>query len=110
MNIMETMKVITELAQKLKNIELQEKIMELREEVINLKEENIQLRAENSELKSQIDEYSNGESCPRCRKRSWVFIDSKPHPTFGDLGCLERTYKCSACGFSEKHMHDPSEA
>jgi regulator of replication initiation timing len=110
MNIMETMKSITDLAKKGMTVELQEKVVELKEEVINLKDENVQLRSDNLELKSQIDELSNGEPCPKCRKAGWEFIESKPHPIFGGLGCLERTFKCSACGFSEKHMYDPNKA
>jgi len=76
--------------------------MELREEVIALKEENLQLRSENLELKKQIDVLSKGEPCPRCRKPTWTVEDSKPHPQFGTLGAIERTYKCSECGLTEK--------
>lgn len=110
MNIMETMKTITELAQKGLTIELQEKIMELREQVISLKEENIQLRDDKLSLQQEMALLTKGERCPKCRKGTWEFIDSKPHPTFGELGGLERTYKCSACGFSEKYLYNPSKA
>lgn len=106
-NIMETMKTITELAKKGMTVELQEKIVELREEVIGLKEENIQLKEENLALKQEIEGYTQGEQCPKCRKASWELVDSIPHPVMGDVGIIERTYKCSECGFSEKKIHTP---
>ena len=101
MNIMETMKSITDLAKKGMTVELQEKIMELREAVIALKEENLRLRSDNMELKQQVVELSKGELCPKCRRSSWNLVDSIPHPQFGTLGVIQRTYKCSDCGFSE---------
>lgn len=110
MDIIETMKTITDLAKKGMTIELQEKIIELREEVVSLKEENVQLRSDNLELKRKVDELSEGEKCPKCRAVGWGVVDSKPHPAFGEMGCIERTYKCTACGFSEKHMFDPTKS
>ena len=107
MNIIETIKVATELAKKGMMVELQEKIAQLREEVIALKEDNIQLRTSNLELKEQIDKYSKDAICPKCKKTSWHLEGSKPHPMFGDAGVIERTYICSECGHSEKHLFDP---
>ena len=103
MNVMETMKAITELAKKGMTVELQEKIVELREEVVGLKEENIQLREENIILKQKVEVYLKGDLCPKCRKPGWKIESSKPHPQFGEVGGIERTYKCSECGFSEKY-------
>lgn len=100
MNIMETMKAITELAKKGMTVELQEKIVELREEVVRLKEENII-------LKQKVEEYSKGDRCPKCRKHKWKLEYSRPHPQFGEVGGIERTYKCSECGFSEKYIVTP---
>lgn len=103
MNIMETMKTITDLAKKGMTVELQEKIVELREEVIGLKEENITLRDENLRLRQQVEGYTKGNPCPKCNKAGWKVESSQPHPKFGRLGAIERTYSCSECGFTEKH-------
>lgn len=102
MGAIETMATITELAKKGLTVELREKIMELREDVIALREENVELKSDNLELKQQIEEFSKGEPCPKCRKATWQLIDSKPHPMLGAAGAIERTYECSECGFSEK--------
>lgn len=108
MGAIETMKTITELAQKGMTIELQEKIVKLREEVVGLKEENIRLREENVALKQEIERYTKGDICPKCGKAAWKLESSKPHPRLGRLGVIERTYKCSECGFSEKHTLTPN--
>ncbi len=110
MGAIETMKTISTLAKKGMSIELQEEIIKLREEVIELKEENLQLKYDNIELKKQIGEMSQGELCPKCKRGVFELVDSKPHPTFGIHGCQERTYKCSLCDFSEKHLYDPNKA
>lgn len=101
MSTLETIKTIAELAQKGMNVELQEKIAELREEVISLKEEHVQLREENLVLKQELERYTKGERCPKCRKATWQLINSRPHPMMKDAGVLEREYRCSECGFSE---------
>lgn len=84
-------------------IEAQEKIMELRTSALDAQEENIRLRNRISELEARIKtlESLEGEPCPRCRKRTWVVETSQPDPTFGDLGGVRRTYKCSECGLIE---------
>jgi len=46
----------------------------------------------------------DGEKCPKCRKMGWRIVDSRPDPTFGDLGGTRRTYKCSECEFSESKI------
>ena len=106
MNISD-IKEIFEFLKKGATVEAQQKIVELRETVISLQEENINLKRENLALKQQIEVLEKGERCPMCRKPTWNLIKSKPHPTFGDMGTLERTYKCSECGHSENHIFDP---
>ncbi len=108
MAILDTVKIIAELAKKGMTVELQEKIMELRTEVMALKEENIRLRDENIQLKHQLDSYTKGEKCPKCLKPAWKVESSKPHSSgLGDLGVIDRTYKCSECGFTEVHTETP---
>jgi len=43
-----------------------------------------------------------GEVCRKCREPRAMFIESRPHPTFGDLGMLLDTYTCSSCSYSEE--------
>lgn len=108
MTILDTVKTIADLAKKGMTVELQEKIVELREEVMALKEENIRLRDENLQLKRQIDSYAKGEKCPKCLKPAWKVESSKPNNTgLGQLGAIDRTYKCSECGFTETHIETP---
>ena len=45
-----------------------------------------------------------GDICPRCKQPTFALIESKPDDTFGELGFQKRTYKCEACGFSEKKL------
>ncbi|OKO73613.1 hypothetical protein AC628_23950 [Bradyrhizobium sp. NAS96.2] len=47
-----------------------------------------------------------GEECPKCREPELRLQDSKPHPTFGEMGVVNRFMKCDACGFSEARMTD----
>ena len=108
MAILDTAKTIAELAKKGMTVELQEKIVELREEVIALKEENVQLRDENLQLKQDLAGYSKGAKCPKCLKPAWKVESSKPSKTgLGRLGVIDRTYKCSECGFTETHTETP---
>jgi regulator of replication initiation timing len=107
MAILDTVKTIAELAKKGMTVELQEKIVELREEVMALKEENIRLRDENLKLKQELDLYTKGDICPRCKKPTWKLESSKPHETFGNLGVIARVYKCSDCGLTEEYTITP---
>jgi len=102
-------KDIIELVKAGATIEAQEKIMELRQSALTIQEENIQLRNRVLELETRVRELetTEGEPCPRCRKKTWVVESSKPDPTFGDLGGIRRTYKCAECGLSESTMVTP---
>lgn len=50
------------------------------------------------------------EGCPICGSGTMKVISSRPDPTFGALGTLQRVLKCTntACGHSETRMHDPT--
>lgn len=58
---------------------------------------------ENVKLKSRILELESveGEKCPKCINRTFKLVGTAKHPTFGDLGVMERQYKCTSCGFAE---------
>lgn len=102
-------KDILELIKAGATIEAQEKIMELRQAALSTQEDNIQLRSRVSELEARIRELESmdGEPCPWCRKRSWIVEKSEPDPTFGSLGGVRRTYKCTKCGLSESTIVTP---
>jgi DNA-binding transcriptional MerR regulator len=87
-------------------IEAQEKIMELRQSALELQEANVELRERIIELEARVKEleHADGESCPRCKKRTWVVVSSKPDPIFGDMGGTRRTYKCEECGLTESKL------
>lgn len=59
--------------------------------------------AENAKLKERVIELesADGEKCPKCGQRTFELVSSSKHPTFGDLGVMERQYKCASCGFEE---------
>ena len=102
-------KEIFELIKKGATLEAQQKIIELKETVISLQEESLELKKENLALRQQLELSEKGERCPKCKKPAWNLIESKPDPVFGEVGTLERTYKCSECGFTEKQQYDPSQ-
>lgn len=106
MSILDTMQTITRLAKSGMTLELQEKIVELRGEVLELKEENVRLREEVLAAKQELDTYTKGDLCPKCKKPAWSLESSRPHPTFGEMGALEKTFKCSECGYSETRMDE----
>jgi regulator of replication initiation timing len=105
-NIKEVFGIILKLLKKGATLEAQQKIIELEETVISLQEENFRLRAENLSLRQQLELSEKGERCPKCRKGTWNLVESKPHPLFGPAGALERTYKCSECGFTENQFKE----
>jgi len=105
-NIKEVFKLIIELIKKGATLEAQQKIIELEEIVISLQEENLKLRKENLSLMQQLELSEKGERCPKCKKGTWNLVGSEPHSIFGDMGVLERTFKCSECGHTEKHQYD----
>ena len=102
-------KEIFELLKKGATIEAQQKIMELKETMISLQEENVKLKGENLSLRQQLEMSERGERCPKCKKGTWNLIASNPHPILEDMGVLERTYKCSECGFTENRAFSPHE-
>ncbi len=108
MAIIETSKIIVELAKKGMTIELQEKIMQLREEALELQEENLSLKTENIKLKKKeelrgtvqfennfvyqvIDDQKLGPCCPRCFDKEQKLARL--------VEIQNRAYGCSICKF-----------
>ena len=104
MSILDTMQTVTKLAKSGMTLELQEKVVELREQVLELKEENLRLREECLKIRQELETYTKGDLCPKCKKPAWNLDSSHPHPTFGQMGVLEKTFKCGECGYSEKRV------
>ena len=102
-------KEIVELIKTGATIEAQEKIMALRQAALELQEENVGLRSQLLELQAQLKrlQTAEGESCPRCRQRTWVVVSSAPDEMFGELGGIRRTYSCSECGLTESVLVKP---
>ncbi len=96
--IVDSIQTLVNLAKSGDTLELQEKISELRKDVLELEKENVRLREE-------LETYTKGEPCPKCKKSTWQLESSHPHPIFGNMGASERISKCSECGFSESYMH-----
>jgi len=88
MTIIDTSKIIIELAKKGMTVEFEEKIMQLREEALELQEENLKLKTENIELKKkeELQEkvkfkrkvyYRDGDEipfCPYCYEKHQLLI------------------------------------
>jgi C4-type Zn-finger protein len=94
---------------KIHDAELKNLVGDLSLKVAELKVQLANMIDENTDLKGQVKtlQQADGEPCPRCRKRTWAVIASAPHPMFGDMGALLRTYRCSECGFSEEKIIKP---
>lgn len=44
--------------------------------------------------------------CPYCGVPAWRLVDSRPDPNMHELGIVQRTYRCDACGRSEQHSEE----
>jgi hypothetical protein len=104
-----TTKKLMEISEKIKDAELRNligdlnlKLADIKIQLANAIEQNIELKAKVTSLES-----IEGEKCPKCRRTGWQLESSTPHPIFGDVGGMERVYKCSLCGFSESKVIVP---
>jgi len=70
------------------------------------------LPAKVAELEKRLEALENQDTtldiCPKCKQATFELISSTPHPIFGDVGTILRTYKCNSCNFSEDVQFDPS--
>ena len=48
-----------------------------------------------------------GEICPKCGEQELRVERSSPHPTFGELGGVNRHMKCDSCDFTETRLFTP---
>ena len=101
------MKRLQGLKKDLSELDLREEIIETRELLMNARAELLERDETIAELRRTIESMKSGEACVICREGQMKVVSSKPHPTFGALGKLEHTLKCSSCGHQEQLMFDP---
>lgn len=73
-------------------------------QLISLPEKLEALEKRVAELESK--QTLTGDSCPKCKGKSYELISSQPDPTFGQMGVVQRLHKCSLCGFEETKSVD----
>jgi len=107
-SLIDTAKIVYDLAKKGMSIDLQEKLMQLREEALKLQEENLNLKNENLKMKEKIElqetlkfnrnvYFRDGDEipfCPYCYEKSNLLIHLSG-PVKGDSGFY--SYKCQEC-------------
>lgn len=97
---------LREISKNIEDAEFKNLVADLSLELADAKMKIAALISENAEMKEMVHALTSasGEVCPKCNNRTFELISTRPHPTFGRLGCKERQYKCSGCGFSEAKM------
>jgi len=93
----------------IKDAEFANLLADLSLEQANAKAALAGLIDENTQLKQQIRglEKTERDPCPKCLKEGWHVEGSRPDRTFGALGGIRRTYRCSLCGFTEERLVTP---
>lgn len=97
--------------EKLKDAEMANLLGDLALELGEIKLRLADVLSENAALieKVALLERADADPCPKCRKRSWELAESKPSRHMGDMGVLDRTYRCTDCGFSETYTVVPGD-
>jgi len=105
-NAISPTKRLREISENIKEAEFKNILADLSIELAEAKMKVADLISENADLKRKLAEIETAPSdaCPSCRKYAYVVVKSEPDKTFGDLGGLRRTYKCSVCGFTEEKI------
>lgn len=88
----------------IKNAEFSNMLADMLLELADTKAKSAGLIEQNTQLQQRIRELEQGELCPSCHERGWQLESSRPDPMFGVLGVASRSYKCSACGFTEETL------
>lgn len=104
-----TAKKMMEISEKIKDAELRNLVGDLSIKLADIKIQLANVTEENTQLKARVRalESTEGEKCPKCRKPGLQLESSRLHPLFGEVGVIERMYKCSLCGFSESKQITP---
>ena len=90
----------------IKDAEFKNLLADLSLELADVKLKLANIIEENTVLKQRIKEIevAQGDPCPKCRKRTFELVSSKPDIIFGEARGIRRLYKCSSCGFSEEKL------
>jgi len=90
----------------IENSELKNLVTDLSLKLVEAELKISELLSENAKMKEKIQTLhtAKGELCPKCKKRTFELLSSKPHPLFGEMGYREHEYKCSECGFTEAQI------
>ena len=97
---------LKEISNHIKDAEFNNLLADLSLELADVKLKLSNVTDENIALRNKVRELENteGEPCPKCRKRGWQLESSKPDAIFGDLGGNRHAYKCIFCNFSEEKI------
>lgn len=90
----------------IENTELEILVADLTLKLVEAELKISELLSENVKMKEKIQmlHKPKDEVCPKCKKRTFELLSSKPHPLFGEMGYKEHKYKCSECGFTEAQI------
>jgi DNA-directed RNA polymerase subunit RPC12/RpoP len=100
---------LREISKNIEGAEFKNLLADLSIELADAKLKIADLVSENAELKDKMHSLTSatGERCPKCNNPTFEIISTKPHRIFGDMGAIDREYKCSACGFAESKLIKP---
>lgn len=100
---------LREIGKNIENAEFKNLLADLSLELADAKLKIADLVSENAEIKEKLNDVTSatGERCPSCGSRTFKIISTRPHPIFGDLGAIERDYRCSTCEFEESKLIEP---
>ncbi|MHC4456323.1 MAG: RING finger protein [Planctomycetota bacterium] len=124
MSIIDTTKVVYELAKKGASIELQERVMELREEALQLQEENLHLRTKIKEVEEKLELRSkmkwekpfywaeskgqkDGPYCQRCYDKAGLLMHLVDHRN-GLWSCPECNRSYDDGSYQEPEIRGPT--
>jgi len=67
--------------------------------------ELLKLPAKVAELEKRLEALERPDNsfdiCPKCKKRTFQLISSKPDPVMSEIGAVVRLYRCNYCNFEE---------
>ncbi len=95
---------LSESGNKLKHSEFMSLIADLTLELANLKIGMAAMLEENDELKRKLRAIDNSDfdPCPRCKQPTFRLEESKPDPTFGEIGGRVHSFRCSNCDYTDQ--------